>query len=145
LYGFAIYSDISGLAQNLDYLDWKMGPCSRAAAGLEAQLVTTAGDTTTRSPKNKATKAKTKKGAKKGSHGDEGSGQEHEAAKKDRKKDKKTAEHLLPTATTPATATAAAEPLSAREWQPTRSALLSSGARETGVKVGDHIPGQGLL
>eukprot|EP01052_Picozoa_sp_SAG31_P027348 SAG31_NODE_2553_length_5503_cov_24.613064_5_plen_237_part_00 len=30
-----------------------------------------------------------------------------------------------------------------REWQPTRS-LLAQGARETGVKVGDHQPGQGL-
>eukprot|EP01052_Picozoa_sp_SAG31_P010528 SAG31_NODE_579_length_13948_cov_5.599105_5_plen_325_part_00 len=31
-----------------------------------------------------------------------------------------------------------------REWQPTRSVLLSSGARETGVKVSEHVPGQGL-
>ena len=30
-----------------------------------------------------------------------------------------------------------------REWQPTRS-VLQQGARETGVKVGDHQPGQGL-
>jgi hypothetical protein len=30
-----------------------------------------------------------------------------------------------------------------REWQPTRS-VLQQGARETGVKVGDHTPGQGL-
>ena len=45
-------------------------------------------------------------------------------------------------------ATPALEPASPppdeREWQPTRSALLSSGARETGVKVGTHVPGQGL-
>ena len=31
-----------------------------------------------------------------------------------------------------------------RVWKPTRSAL-QQGARETGVKVGDHVPGQGLL
>ena len=30
-----------------------------------------------------------------------------------------------------------------REWQPTRS-VLQQGARETGVKVGAHQPGQGL-
>ena len=39
---------------------------------------------------------------------------------------------------------AAPAPAEVREWQPTRSQLLSSGARETGVKVGDHQPGQGL-
>eukprot|EP01052_Picozoa_sp_SAG31_P000553 SAG31_NODE_16_length_36206_cov_27.355728_22_plen_237_part_00 len=35
-------------------------------------------------------------------------------------------------------------PTSAAEWQPTRS-LLQQGARETGVKVTDHVPGQGLV
>ena len=30
-----------------------------------------------------------------------------------------------------------------RSWQPTRS-VLQQGARETGMKVGDHVPGQGL-
>ena len=30
-----------------------------------------------------------------------------------------------------------------RVWQPTRS-VLQQGARETGVKVGAHQPGQGL-
>ena len=38
--------------------------------------------------------------------------------------------------------TAAITPAAEREWKPTRS-VLQQGARETGVKVGGHVPGQG--
>jgi hypothetical protein len=42
-----------------------------------------------------------------------------------------------------ADAAAPAPAAQAQEWRPTRS-VLQQGARETGVKVGEHVPGQGL-
>jgi hypothetical protein len=70
--------------------------------------------------------------------------------KMEKGKEKKAPKHAAKRADRPAPREAArgappsppaAEP--AREWQPTRS-VLQQGARETGVKVGAHVPGQGL-
>jgi hypothetical protein len=84
------------------------------------------------SPKEKSAKAH-----KKGSSSSGGSG-----SKQDRRA--KAEKHGATTAAAASAPPLAAPPEEPREWQPTRS-ILQQGARETGVKVGGHVPGQGLV
>ena len=67
----------------------------------------------------------------------------HKAEKKERKHEEVREAGGVSGAISTASASSGSPVTEPRDWQPTRS-VLQQGARETGVKVGDHQPGQGL-